>query len=80
MGACVLNEREFKDALVALLDARKIQTELIASTMAEIAAVRESIRALDPTFDDTLAEKRRIALKEALKAFATPIAYIDELS
>jgi hypothetical protein len=75
-----MNEKAVREAFVQMLTVTKILTELVASSMAETAAVRESVRGLDPTFDDTFAEKRRLALQKVLPLLAKPIDYIDGLT
>lgn len=74
------NEEAVKEAFVQMLTVTKILTELVASAMAETTAVRDSIRALDPTFDDTFAERRLLALQKMLPLLAKPIDYIDGLT
>jgi len=75
-----MNEKAVREAFVQMLTVTKILTEMVASAMAETAAVRDSVRALDPTFDDTFAEKRQLALQKVLPLLATPIDYIDGLT
>jgi hypothetical protein len=75
-----MNENAVRVAFVELLTVMKIQLELTATAMAEIGAVRDSVRALDPTFDETFAEKRRVALDKALPLLAKPIDHIDGLT
>ena len=58
----MINEPALKDALLALTEIAKNQYELIVSAMVEVAAVRDAVHGLDPTFDDTLAAKRQRAL------------------
>jgi hypothetical protein len=48
--------------------------------MAEISAVRESIRALGPIFDDTFAEERQSALQAVIPLLSDPIQRIDDLT
>ncbi len=68
------------EAFVELLTVVKFQTEQIAALMAETSAIRESIRALDPTFEDTFVERRREAFQKVLPLLAKPIAHIDGLT
>jgi hypothetical protein len=76
----MMNENAVRDAFVELLTVMKIQLELTATAMAEVGAVRDSVQALDLTFDETFAEKRRVALDKVLPLLAKPIDYIDGLT
>ena len=75
----MLNEQGVKDAIVELLEVAKTQTELLASTMAELAAVRDAIKPLDPTFDDNFVVRRQAALQRVLPMLSVPIGRIDAL-
>ena len=75
-----MKEEAVKDAFVQLLTVIKFQTEQIASLMAEPGAIRDTVRALDPTFEDNFAERRRAAFQEILPMLEKPIAYIDGLT
>jgi hypothetical protein len=79
-GEPVINESALKDALLALTEIAKNQYELIVSSMSEIAAVREAVRGLDPTFDDTLATKRQQALQNILPITTRSVAILDGLA
>ena len=74
-----MTDKDTKDAFIGLYNALKTQLELTASAMAEIAAVRQSFQALDPTFADTFEAKRLSALQRVLPTLRQPIAYIDAL-
>ena len=73
-------EDSVKDAFVQLLTIIKFQTEQIASLMAETSAIRDTVRALDPTFEDTFVVRRREALDKVLPLLATPIDHINGLT
>lgn len=75
----MLNEQGVKDAIIELLEVAKSQTELLASTMAELAAVRNAIKPLDPTFEDNFAVRRRLALQKVLPLLSEPIGRIETL-
>jgi len=55
----VINENALRDALIAFVEQQKGAYLMIYSILGEVAALRETVRALDPTFDDALAEKRK---------------------
>ena len=69
-----------EEAFVQLLTVIKFQTEQIASLMAETGAIRDTVRALDPTFEDNFAERREVAFQKILPMLEKPIAYIDGLT
>ena len=54
----MVNEQVLLESLVALTETSKAQIVMIAGIGSEVAALRETVRALDPTFDDVLAKKR----------------------
>jgi len=75
----MINERNLKEALITLAEIMKTQMEMTASAMTELAAVRETVRALDPTFDDNLLAKRQQALAATLPAFAGSVDTLNFL-
>lgn len=76
----MISEPALKDALLALTGIAKSQLELQVSSMAEIAAVRESVKGLDPTFDDTLAAKREQVLKDILPSTKGLAFVLEEIT
>ena len=76
----MINEDALRDTLVAFTNVAKAQIELVVSAMAEITAVRESIRGLDPTFDETFAQKRQQALERVLPSAKSLIAALEAIS
>jgi hypothetical protein len=62
----MVNENALRDALVTLAEISKRQYEFSAELAHEIAALRETMRPLDPTFVEIF-EKRR---KQAAQATA----------
>jgi hypothetical protein len=55
----MINEKNLRDALLSLIADQKSQYVVIASLMAELHALRETVRGLDPTFAEVLEQKRR---------------------
>lgn len=76
----MLNEKKLKEALKAFVKIIKTQIEMNVSLTIELSAVRETVRGLDPTFDDTLAEKRRTASQNTLPSIAGLVAAVDLLT
>ena len=54
----MINETALRDALLALTQDGRSTYVLLSSVLAEVAALRETVRGLDPTFADVLKEKR----------------------
>jgi len=54
----MINEAALRDALLALTEMQKGNDLMNFSLLGEVAALRETVRALDPTFDDVLKQKR----------------------
>jgi hypothetical protein len=55
----VINEPALKDALLALAEQNKVQYAMISLVLDEVAALRETVRGLDPTFSEVLEQKRK---------------------
>lgn len=65
----MINETELKEILIILTSFCKKSFDFSVKTFDELAAVRESVRGLDPTFSDVLSVHRkyyREAEKEAI--------------
>ena len=55
----MINENVLRDALVALAQQCKTQQDVLSHVMDEVAALRETVRGLDPTFSDVLNQQRQ---------------------
>lgn len=64
----MINESVLRETLIALTSMLKDQRKALTGAMIELAALRESARGLDPTFEDILAEKRREASRDTVPA------------
>ena len=74
----MVNETALRDALLALTEDAKSQYIIFSALNTEIEALRETVRALDPTFADVMAQKtKEIEAKNAL-IVQTVIAGYDE--
>ncbi|MFY9690342.1 MAG: hypothetical protein WA369_03930 [Candidatus Acidiferrales bacterium] len=76
----MIKDSALRQTLLVLTDVAKGQYELIVSSMIELAALRETVRGLDPTFADVLATKREQALQNALPITPELVARLDELT
>jgi hypothetical protein len=54
----VINETALRDTLIILAENVKKHHEILSLAMDEIAALRETVRALDPTFDDVFRNRK----------------------
>ena len=53
----MIQEGALREVLIALTKNGKMHTEQLMKLKDEVAALRETVRGLDPTFDDVLKEK-----------------------
>jgi hypothetical protein len=54
----MVNEPILKEAVLSLFDQCESLHVTVFNLLDEVAALRETVRGLDPTFDDVLAQKR----------------------
>jgi hypothetical protein len=54
----MIKETALRDALMAAINSSRSNYIMIAAMLNELAAVRETVRGLDPTFADVLAQKQ----------------------
>ena len=54
----MVNESKLKETLLYLAEDNRTNYIMIASLVNEVAALRETVRALDPTFGDVLEQRR----------------------
>jgi len=54
----LINEASLKDVLLALATQSKTQYVMLSSILNELAALRETVRDLDPIFGGVLEQKR----------------------
>ena len=75
----MINENALRDALLAL--ALELKTNYLTTTalVHEVAALRETVRGLDPTFADLLEQKRQESAQAAAKVEKAVIWTLDEL-
>jgi hypothetical protein len=71
----MINESVLLDCLVALTNTCKAQFVMVAALGDEVSVLRESVRGLDPTFDEVIASKRESQLGEAAR---TTVGLLDK--
>jgi hypothetical protein len=66
----MINEAALRDALIAIAIGQKASAEQFFSLAVEVAALRDTVRSLDPTFSETFEfrkqEKRNLASPDFL--------------
>jgi len=76
----MVNEIALKDALWAIVNDAKSNYIMLSSLNTEIEALRETVKILDPTFSDVMAQKtKKIEAKNAVTVQAVLAGY-DEIS
>jgi hypothetical protein len=75
----VINENALRDALLALATAGRSNYLMISKLGAEVLALRETIRGLDPTFAEVLAQKRSQENRENAPIERAVVQTYDEL-
>ena len=63
----MINDTNLRDVLLALAQMQKSHYSMVSAAMNELASLRETVRALDPTFADVM-EERRLHFAEATAA------------
>jgi hypothetical protein len=73
----VINEKALRDALLALAEQNRTQYEALSYVIDEVAALRESVRGLDPTFSEVLDSQRKNQSSDAMRTLA--LQQFDEI-
>jgi hypothetical protein len=66
----MINEPALRETLISLADLCKTQYAMLSVMMDEVAALRETVRGLDPTFSDVLEQKRKDQSSETIRLAA----------
>ena len=75
----MINENALRDALLALATDGRSNYVMISSVLNELAAIREIVRGLDPTFAHILDQKRQGAAQGDAESVRVVIARYDEI-
>lgn len=70
-------EPDVKDALLAMAEGQKTHYIMIASMLAELVALRETVRGLDPTFSEVMEHRRALEFEENRAVRLSTIASLD---
>lgn len=76
----MVDESELRAALLAFNQDAKTQYIMLSSILAELDALRETVRGLDPTFGDVMEQKRRESAEKNAAIVQTVIAGYDAKS
>ena len=69
----MINEKNLRDVLLSLATQSLTQYETFAVLSEEVAALRETVRGLDPTFDDVLAQKQTHRAETSSSTVIVPV-------
>jgi ABC-type uncharacterized transport system ATPase component len=75
----MINENALRDVLLALAEQQKTHYVMVSSVLNEVDALRETVRALDPTFADVLEQKRLEAAQKQAATVTIVIHQFDEI-
>jgi hypothetical protein len=68
----MINESLLRDAVIGLSEDAKALYAILGTLIDEVAALRQTVRGLDPTFDEVLAQKRQQNQDGVLAQVALP--------
>ncbi len=75
----MINEPALRNALLALAEHVKKDYVILSSTLNEVAALRETVRGLDPTFSEVLEDKGRQSQEETREVVSLTVALLNDL-
>ncbi|HEY6764034.1 MAG TPA: hypothetical protein VI386_04630 [Candidatus Sulfotelmatobacter sp.] len=75
----MINENALTDALVSLAEISKNQYVFFSVLVNEVAALREAVRGLDPTFDDIFGKRQEQVAQATAASEKAVIAQYEEI-
>jgi hypothetical protein len=75
----MVNESALKDTLIAFATQNRTSFITISTLLNEVAALRETVRGLDPTFGDVMGNRRAILEETGAETVRDAIAGYDEI-
>ncbi len=75
----MIKEAELKDTLIALAKSCKLSAQTESSLIIEVGALRETVRALDPTFSENFEHRKEEALAQNAQRIADVIQACDQI-
>ena len=73
----MINEIALRDTLVALAKQQLTQYESYALLSEQVAALQETVRGLDPPFDDVLAQKQAHRAETSSSRLTVPVVRVQ---
>jgi hypothetical protein len=75
----MVNEAGLRDALLSLTEDAKTHYIMLSSILAEVEALRETVRSLDPTFADVMEQKRIESVERNAALVRTVVDGYDQI-
>jgi ABC-type nitrate/sulfonate/bicarbonate transport system ATPase subunit len=75
----MIKEKALKDHLLALAERDKTNYLMISGILDELAALRETVRGLDPTFAEVLENRRKEAAKQTAPVVKETVRLLNEI-
>jgi hypothetical protein len=75
----MINENALRDVLLALAEQQKNQYIIYSAVLNELAALRETVKSLDPTFSDVIEQKRREQADATREVVSLQVRIFDEI-
>jgi hypothetical protein len=75
----MINEPALKDALLALAEQNKTQYVMLSTVLNEVAALRETVRGLDPTFSEVLEDRRKQSQEDTREVVLQTLRLLNEI-
>lgn len=75
----MVNESALKDTLLALATSNRTNYIMFTSVLNELAALRETVRGLDPTFSDVMENRRAAEAESGSEIVRSVIAGHDQI-
>ena len=73
----MINELALRDALLALAEQSKTQYLMFSAVLNEVAALRETVRGLDPTFSEVLEDRRKQSQEDTREIVLLTLRLLD---
>lgn len=75
----MINENALRDALLALAEQQKNQYIFYSAALNELAALRETVKGLDPAFSDVIEQKRKEQADATKEVTSLQVRIFDEI-
>ncbi len=75
----MINQVALRDALLALAEQHKTQYVMFSALLNEVAALRETVRGLDPTFSEVLEDRRKQSQENTRAVVSQTLQHLNHL-